>query len=172
MDILPDILENNLKVVFCGTAPSRISANKGAYYANERNRFWRILYECSFTETRLRPEQFAELKNRYIGLTDLCKFAFGNDDQLPPDALTSQRLVSAIQTYQPHFLAFTSRKAGRVLCGRNASYGVQRKWHNTKVWVLPTTSPRWGEVWWNQNKHHWYAFTDEVRSQFPGCYGV
>ena len=37
--VLPDILANGLKVVFCGTAPGNVSAKAGAYYANNSNKF-------------------------------------------------------------------------------------------------------------------------------------
>lgn len=32
-DVLPDVLERELRVVFCGTAPGAASAKAGAYYA-------------------------------------------------------------------------------------------------------------------------------------------
>ena len=44
-DILPDVLIDGLNLVFCGTAPSKTSEAAQAYYANPRNRFWRILHE-------------------------------------------------------------------------------------------------------------------------------
>lgn len=34
MPILPDVLQPNLNIVFCGTAPGTVSAQRGAYYAN------------------------------------------------------------------------------------------------------------------------------------------
>ena len=42
---LPDILQPNLKVVFCGTAAGDASAKKRAYYAGPGNRFWKTLHE-------------------------------------------------------------------------------------------------------------------------------
>ena len=164
MDILPDLLSPNLKVVFCGTAAGKTSAKKGAYYAHSRNRFWRILHECRFTEKELLPEEFRQLQALSIGLTDLCKLASGNDDQLPIGSLTAERLVGAIQAHKPSFLAFTSRTAGRILCGRSADYGWQERLSETQIYILPTTSPRWGDRWWNEKKRHWHDFALAVQS--------
>jgi G:T/U-mismatch repair DNA glycosylase len=38
--ILPDVLQPDLKVVFCGTAAGTQSAQAGAYYAGRGNYFW------------------------------------------------------------------------------------------------------------------------------------
>jgi double-stranded uracil-DNA glycosylase len=141
-----------------------MSAKNGAYYANPRNRFWRILHECGFTETELQSHDFARLQLQNMGLTDLCKFAFGNDDELSASDLNVERLIEAIQKYQPAFLAFTSRNAGRMLCGKSAGYGWQASQHGARIYILPTTSPRWGEHWWSEQKHHWHDFAKAVHS--------
>ena len=38
--ILPDVLQPDLKVVFCGTAAGTQSAQAGTYYAGRGNYFW------------------------------------------------------------------------------------------------------------------------------------
>jgi double-stranded uracil-DNA glycosylase len=45
IEVLPDILELNLSVVFCGSAASSRSASSRAYYAGPGNRFWMILHK-------------------------------------------------------------------------------------------------------------------------------
>jgi TDG/mug DNA glycosylase family protein len=99
-----------------------------------------------------------------IGLTDLCKLDSGNDDELPPGALKADRLLAAVASYKPRYLAFTSRTAGRVVCGKTAQYGRQQGHQETQIFILPTTSPRWGEGWWKEQKQHWHDFADAVRS--------
>jgi len=165
-DVLPDVLVADLDLVFCGTAPSNTSAAARAYYANPRNRFWEILHECKFTDAKLEPHEFLQLKSKKIGLTDLCKFVFGSDDKLPPDAFLQARLEQAIEKYRPRYLAFTSCNAGQKFLGRNVKYGPQRSLGDTKVFVLPTTSPRRGSAWWSENKHHWLSFAKEFHASF------
>ena len=42
-EVLPDILQPGLRVVFCGTAAGRASAKARAYYAGPGNSFWKTL---------------------------------------------------------------------------------------------------------------------------------
>ena len=39
--ILPDLLDYDLNIVFCGTAASKKSKNFNAYYAGPGNKFWK-----------------------------------------------------------------------------------------------------------------------------------
>ena len=61
MTVLPVILAPNLDIVFCGTAVSNISAQRGAYYAGPGNMFWPTLHEVGLTPRRLQPEEFREV---------------------------------------------------------------------------------------------------------------
>jgi TDG/mug DNA glycosylase family protein len=102
---VPDLLEPGLKVVFCGTALGRNSAERQAYYANPGNFFWRTLHNTGLTPERIKPQDYACLLDYGIGLTDLSKAHFGNDNQLPPDALDAGALREKIARYQPKILA-------------------------------------------------------------------
>lgn len=73
MSILPDILEPNLKVVFCGTAVSDESAARGRYYSKPSNSFWQLLHQAGFTPRQLRPDEDRSLPEFGIGMTDLVK---------------------------------------------------------------------------------------------------
>src|SRR5882672_9978757 len=66
--ILPDLLVPGLTLVFCGTAPSSVSAARRAYYAGPGNRFWSILAETGLTPRRLEPEEYGLLPQFGIGL--------------------------------------------------------------------------------------------------------
>jgi TDG/mug DNA glycosylase family protein len=160
-DILPDVLIDGLDLVFCGTAPSKTSAAARAYYANPRNRFWKILHECNFTAVELMPSKFYQLTNSKMGLTDLCKLESRSDDKLKTSSFLPERLRQSIEKYRPRFLAFTSKNAGRQFLGKSANYGPQQDVGHTKVYILPTTSPRRGDVWWNEKKSYWQEFAVE-----------
>ena len=58
--ILPDVLQPGLKLVLCGTAPSRRSAADGAYYAHPGNYFWRALHEAGLTPRQFVPSEFRQ----------------------------------------------------------------------------------------------------------------
>lgn len=155
--LIEDVLRPNLRVVFCGTALGRASAQAKAYYAHPRNLFWPTLHEMGFTsaERPLNPAEYARASEFGIGLTDLCKFTFGNDNELPRGAFDTEALRSKIDRHRPQILAFTSKKAGQAFCGSKAALGWQKPTGlGTRIYILPSTSPtaRWQ---WNDNKMHW-----------------
>lgn len=90
--LIPDLLEPGLKLVFCGTALGRKSAEARAYYANPTNLFWRALHEVGLTPERLRSADYPRLLEHGIGLTDLSKRHFGNDAELPDGAFDRSAL--------------------------------------------------------------------------------
>ena len=162
--VVPDLLATGLKLVLCGTAPSRASAAARSYYANPGNRFWRTLHEVGLTPTRMPPADYADLLTLGIGLTDLCKHHFGNDDELPADGLDPAGLAVKVQLYQPAIVAFTSKTSARVALGRAADYGLQPETIGaTRVYVCCSTSGRARRFWkpgvWEGLK----ALVDEVR---------
>ena len=58
---VPDILAPDLRVVFCGINPGRVSAAARAHFANPRNDFWRLLHDAGFTPRQLDPQEQFEL---------------------------------------------------------------------------------------------------------------
>lgn len=146
--ILPDVLRPGLRLVFCGTAAGKRSAQEGAYYAHPGNMFWRALFQAGLTPRLLTPQEFPLLPEFGIGLTDLAKRHVGNDDELPRDAFDVPGLVVKIEQYAPGVLAFTSKHAARAVLGAGIGYGLQhRAFGATKLFVLPSPS--------GQARGHW-----------------
>ncbi len=143
-DVLGDLLDQSLRVVLCGTAVGTASARAGAYYAHQQNKFWRILHETGLTPELLQPQQYRDLLQYRIGLTDFVKTHSGMDHQLPLAALRDSarvRLRATIAAYRPKFLAFTSKAAGQNFLGGKRDYGEQIEGiADTKIWILPSTS--------------------------------
>lgn len=149
--IVPDQLAENLRLVLCGTAPSAISAQKLAYYANPGNQFWKTLHRVGLTPGLLSPHEYPQLLKMGIGLTDLCKSVSGNDDELPPEALERDELTKKIKRFQPALVAFTSKNAGQIYFGRKLEYGLQEETlGRTKFYVCCSTSGRARRFWQEQ----------------------
>ena len=161
---VPDLLMPGLKVVFCGTALGRVSAEQRAYYANPGNFFWRTLHNTGLTPERIKPQDYARLLDYRIGLTDLCKAHFGNDNQLPQGALDATALREKIEKYQPKILAFTSKTGASVFLGRSTGHiplGFQSETvGDTRICVLPSPSGQ-ARIFWNQAV--WQDLADRVR---------
>lgn len=149
--ILPERLRPGLKLVFCGTAAGKQSALRKAYYANRQNKFWKTLFDVGLTPRQFEPHEYPLLCELDIGLTDIAKFAFGMDHQLPPTALgrrAADHLRARISEHAPHIIAFTSLNAGRRVMGRDARAGKQKeKIGNTTVWILTSPSPLAANHW-------------------------
>ena len=79
---MPDLLDFNLNIIFCGMAASKKSKQVNAYYAGPGNKFWKTLYNVGLTSKELKPREFKQLITYKIGLTDICKTDFGNDNEL------------------------------------------------------------------------------------------
>ena len=153
--LVADLLAPNLKLVFCGTAPSRASAAAKAYYAKPGNKFWPTLHMVGITPRRFAPHEFPHLLQLHIGLTDLCKVHSGTDAELPDGAFDLGAFKRKLMTYQPALVAFTSKNAAQTALGRKVEYGLQEEvWGDTRFFVLPSPSglaTRFFKVqWWRE----------------------
>ena len=149
--VLPDRLRPGLKLVFCGTAAGRQSALQQAYYAHGQNKFWRTLHQVKLTPRQFAPQEYPLLWELGIGLTDIAKFHYGMDHQLPKQSLGAEAVAALrkrVEKAAPRHLAFTSLNAGRSVLGKTAVAGEQKeRWGVTRLWVLPSPSPLADNHW-------------------------
>lgn len=155
--ILPDVLSNGLKVVFCGTAAGDKSAERKPYYAGSGNQFYPTLYACGFTKSLLRPEQFSELLHCKIGLTDLAKYTHGVDSKIRSEDYDVASFIRKIEQFQPRYICFNGKEAAIRFLGLKKTSAVNYGLHTsvigkTKVFVAPSTSGSargsWDESYW------------------------
>ena len=163
--LLPDLLLPNLKLVFCGTAPSKASAAAKAYYAKPGNKFWASLHAVSITPRRLAPHEYPALLALGVGLTDLCKVHSGTDAQLPKGAFDIAAFERKLRKYRTRVVAFTSKNAAQNYFGHAVRYG----WYpasqattpaTTRFFVLPSPS---GLATRFFNIEIWQELGDEIR---------
>jgi TDG/mug DNA glycosylase family protein len=167
--IVPDLLAPGLRLVFCGTAPSRISKDKRAYYANPGNRFWKSLHEATLTPHRFQPHDYPKLLALGIGLTDLNKIEWGNDDELTPAGFDVAAFTRKMRRYRPGAIAFTSKYTASLYLGcktGDLDYGL----HSATVdgiplHVLPSTS---GQAVRYFNLAPWVALARGIEVGFAG----
>ena len=118
MEKLPDQLQENLRLVFVGTAASTRSADVGHYYAHPGNRFWRTIHQVGLTPRLYEPREFPALLELGIGFTDLCKSGAGMDHQALASPLDIPAFREKILRYMPKTVAFTSKRAASLFYGR------------------------------------------------------
>jgi TDG/mug DNA glycosylase family protein len=164
--ILPDVLEACLPLVFCGTAAGTRSAQDRAYYSHPGNMFWRTLFATGLTPRQLAPAEFPLLPTFGIGLTDLSKFHYGNDNELPVDAFDVAVVREKIERFAPRVVAFTSKRAGSAVLGKAITFGLQPTViGSTQLFVLPSPSGQARASW---DVRVWQALADLVRGYSPG----
>jgi TDG/mug DNA glycosylase family protein len=157
-DVLPDVLVPGLTLVFCGTAPSRVSAERRVYYGNPTNRFWPTLRQIGLIPADFAPERFWELPRFGLGLTDMAKRAVGSDSDLRRSDFDRERFLRAMAHFRPRAVAFTSKKAASIYLQQptpQIAYGWQPElMPSLKVYVLPSPSGAavgyWDVSWWQQ----------------------
>ena len=147
--ILPDLLEYNLNIVFCGMAVSKKSKQVNAYYAGPGNKFWNTLYNVGLTSKKLNPEEFNQLIKYKIGLTDICKTDYGNDNELDASKYDRNGLNLKILKYNPKFVCFNGKNAAKVyLNKKKVDYGLQKeRVGESKIFICPSTSGAANGFW-------------------------
>ena len=160
--MLPDLLKPNLKVVFCGTAAGRKSAEVGFYYAGPGNKFWKTLFETGLTTRLLMPSDFKQLVEWDIGLTDMVKDKSGMDNVLSSSDFKNNGLIEKIEIFSPRFLCFNGKKAAKEFYGfSNVEYGLQEKMvSDTKIFIAPSTSGAANGFW---DIDHWHTLSRIIK---------
>jgi TDG/mug DNA glycosylase family protein len=150
---VPDVLAPDLDIVFVGINPGRVSAAARAHFANPRNDFWRLLHAARLTSRLYEPrEQFALLEEG-IGVTNAAyRTTPGSGDLRRADfAESAERLERIARELRPRWLAFVGKEAYRGAFGTRPELGVQeRTLGDTKLFVLPSTSPANAAVPWKE----------------------
>src|SRR5438045_840612 len=113
--VIPDILADDLVVLFCGINPGLYSAAVGHHFARPGNRFWPALHASGFTERRVSPFEDHTILQRRLGLTNLVPRATTAAAELADTELKEggKRLRAKVARLQPRVVAFLGVSAYR-----------------------------------------------------------
>jgi TDG/mug DNA glycosylase family protein len=148
---VPDVLAPDLRIVFVGINPGRVSAAARAHFANPRNDFWRLLHAARLTSRLFEPQEQFALLEEGIGVTNAAyRTTPGSGDLRRADfAGSHERLERIARDLRPRWLAFVGKEAYRGAFGLRPELGVQeRSLAETNLFVLPSTSPANAAVPW------------------------
>ena len=155
-----------MRVVFCGINPGRVSAAAHAPFANPRNDFWRLLHAAGFTPRLLEPHEFRELLAFGIGLTNAARRTTrGSSDLRAADfAGARERLEALAAELEPRVIAFVGKAAYQGVFLERPKHGLhERRFGETPLFVLPSTSPANAAVPWDERLRWFRALRDLVR---------
>ena len=139
-----DLLDHDLKVLFCGINPGLYSAATGFHFARPGNRFWKVLHLAGFTDRQIDPSEEHELLAMGYGITSLVGRTTARADQLTAEEYVSggQIVVRKIKKFRPRTVAFLGIGAYRTAFGKpTAKTGLQpEKINDSWIWLLPNPS--------------------------------
>jgi len=165
---VPDVLGPGLEVVFCGINPGFVSAAAAAHFANPRNDFWRLLHAAGFTSRLYEPAEQFEVLHERIGLTNAApRTTRGSGDLRRGDFVgTAERLERLADELRPEWIAFVGKEAYRGTFNERPELGVQeRRLGETRLFVLPSTSPANVAVPWDERLRWFRKLRDGVKKE-------
>lgn len=142
---LPDILEDDLDIVFVGINPGTYSAAQKHYYAHPTNLFWPMLYQSGLLPAPLRPEEDWKLPRFRMGLTDSVKRVTESASKLrAADRREGGEILrKKIRYYSPRMVCFNGLAAYGALFGSCDGPGPKTpQIASSRLFVIPSTSRR------------------------------
>lgn len=144
--LVPDLVAEDLRVLFCGINPGLTSGAVGHHFAKPGTRFWPSLHGAGFTPRRLRPDEEDELLSLGLGITNVAERTTAQADELSREEIVEggRRLREKVLRWRPRWLAVLGVNAYRQAFGdRRATVGPQDAGiGDTRVWLLPNPSGR------------------------------
>ena len=141
---LPDLLAENLDVVFCGINPALTAARSGHHFSSPSNRFWRVLHQAGFTPHLIPFEQDHTILAHGYGLTAAVERPTTQASDLARCEFraSAQSLERKVRHYRPRFLAFLGKPAFAAIFHKTqVAWGRQDvTFGGAQVWVLPNPS--------------------------------
>jgi double-stranded uracil-DNA glycosylase len=143
-DRLPDILADNLAVIFCGINPGQTAATAGRHFVNRSNRFWRVLHLAGFTPEQIKPENDRSILAYGYGLTTAVARPTRRASELSRAelAVAVSMLERKIAAFTPRTIAFLGKAAyAAIVKNPDIPWGRQATpFAGASVWVLPNPS--------------------------------
>lgn len=139
-----DLIDDDLKVLFCGINPGLYSGATGLHFARPGNRFWKALHGAGITDRLLDPSEEHELLESGYGITCFVSRTTARADELAADEYVEggRVLVKKLEKFKPQVLAVLGLGAYRTAFNKpKAKLGPQTEmFGNTRVWLLPNPS--------------------------------
>jgi TDG/mug DNA glycosylase family protein len=141
---VPDLVGPDLRVLFCGINPGKLSGDLGLHFARAGNRFWKLLCSAGFTESVLTPAEQHTLPDLGIGITNLVGRATAAASELSVTELRegATELETKVEVLRPRCVAVLGLQAYRTAFLRpKAVIGRQPELlGGALLWLLPNPS--------------------------------
>jgi double-stranded uracil-DNA glycosylase len=140
---VPDVLDENTSVLFCGINPGLTSGLTGHHFARPGNRFWKALALGGLVDRVLEPAEERELLRQGIGITNLVARVTATAKEISTAELGEgvELLREKVSRVGPKVLAVLGLGAWRSVVDKRAQLGRQADlFGGAAVYVLPNPS--------------------------------
>jgi thymine-DNA glycosylase len=116
---VPDYIQKDLDVLFCGINPGSESGAQQRHYAHRSNHFYICVHESGLTSQRLLPSDdwSFPLREPYrLGLTNLAHRPTARSEQLSKNELEAgvPQLIEKVREFQPKVVCFVGKQIGQI----------------------------------------------------------
>jgi TDG/mug DNA glycosylase family protein len=141
---IPDLVGPDLRVLFCGINPGKLSGESGLHFARSGNRFWKLLHAGGFTDHVFTPPDQTALPGLGIGITNLVERVTVAASELTSEELRAGALAleAKAEALRPRCIAVLGLGAYRTAFRRpTAMIGEQpERLGGATLWLLPNPS--------------------------------
>ena len=149
---LPDLIKENLDILFIGINPSLTAAFTGKYYSGPGNHFWKALYLSGLIPEPMNPSDDFKLLDLGIGFTDIVARPTRSMADLSKQEIVdgSKILMEKLLNYRPKIAVFNGKAIYQIYSGQKRFlFGKQPIPVNngtTWIWVMPSSSARCAQL--------------------------
>lgn len=141
-DLVPDIIDYDLKILFVGFNPGLRSGEIGHHFAGKNNRFWKLLYASELTPCLLQPEEDIRLLEWGLGITNIVSRPTRQAAELTKEDYIAGReiLKQKVEIYKPQMICYVGKGVyEKFSLRRNSPWGMQQE--NVVKGVLDYVAP-------------------------------
>ncbi len=141
---IPDLMPENLRLLFVGINPGLVSAATGLHFARRGNRFYPALRQIGLIDTEDPAVAAPQLLERGVGITNLVPRASARADELDVAELVAgrERIEALVRSRRPRVVAFAGITSYRTaFAERSAKPGLQPEaLVDAELWAVPNPS--------------------------------
>jgi len=141
-DLLPDIIDRRMNLLFVSPAPLHSWVESGHYHVGNGDRFYELLEVAGLTADRIAPSADVTLLDHGIGLTTLSKTKSVHDaEELEPVDFSIGRLIRLVFENSPEIVCCEGKQVFRDFFDRQGDFGIQKeKIADALVFIAPSST--------------------------------
>lgn len=141
---IPDLMPDELRLLFVGINPGLVSAATGLHFARRGNRFYPALRAAGLVDTIDPAIAAGQLRDRGVGITNIVARASARADELTTEELVAGRalLEDLVLQRRPRVVALAGITSYRTAFGRRTAVPGRQgdPLGESQVWVVPNPS--------------------------------